>query len=74
MTRSLACIKARQYSYRYSTFWYVREVSPGVFQPYAHHSDDDRTVATFYCGQEWKPRPKFKIEPKVESQNTVEGA
>ena len=54
MTRALACIKARQYSYRYLTFWYVREVSPGVFQPYAHHSDDERTVATFYYGKEWK--------------------
>ena len=52
MTRAVACIKARRYSDRYSTFWYVREVSPGNFQPYAHHSDDDRTVATFYCGEE----------------------
>ena len=54
MTKIQAHIQARRYSDRYSTFWYVREVSPGNFQPYAHHSDDDRTVATFYCGEEWK--------------------
>ena len=22
----------------------------------------DNTVATFYCGKEWKPEPKFEIE------------
>ena len=54
MTKIQARIQARRYSDRYNTFWYVREVSPGVFQPYAHHSDDERTVATFYCGKEWK--------------------
>ena len=52
MTRAVACIKARRYSDRYSTFWYVREVSPGQFAPWAHSSDDARTVATFYCGPE----------------------
>ena len=62
MTKIQARIQARRYSDRYNTFWYVREVSPGVFQPYAHNSDDDRTVATFYCGKEWKPEPKFEIE------------
>ena len=62
MIKIQARIQARRYSDRYNTFWYVREVSPGVFQPYAHHSDDDRTVATFYCGKEWKPEPKFEIE------------
>ena len=62
MTKIQARMQARRYSDRYNTFWYVREVSPGVFQPYAHHSDDDRTVATFYCGKEWKPEPKFEIE------------
>ena len=62
MTKIQARIQARRYSDRYNTFWYVREVSPGVFQPYAHHSDDGRTVATFYCGKEWKPEPKFEIE------------
>ena len=24
--------------------------------------DNDRTIATFYCGKEWKPEPKFEIE------------
>ena len=42
--------------------WYECEVSPSVFQPYAHHSDDDRTVETFCCREEWKPEPKFEIE------------
>ena len=62
MTKIRARMQARRYSSRYNTFWYVREVFPGVFQPYAHHSDDDRTIATFYCGKEWKPEPKFEIE------------
>ena len=60
MTKIQAHIQARRYSDRYNTFWYVREVSPGVFQPYAHHSDDERTVATFYCGKEMKTQ--FEIE------------
>jgi hypothetical protein len=42
---------ARNYSSKYLTFWYVRETSPGVFQPYAHDSGDAATVATFYCGR-----------------------
>ena len=44
---------ARKYSNKYLTFWHVREVKPGVFEPYAHSSDDERTVATFYCGKKW---------------------
>ena len=54
MPKSQARAKARRYSRQYATFWYVREVSPGQFAPWAHHSDDERTVATFYCGDEWK--------------------
>jgi hypothetical protein len=54
MDKCVARAKARKYSKQYLTFWYVREVKPGDFQPYAHHSDDERTVATFYCGKEWK--------------------
>ena len=54
MPKAQARAKARRYSRQYATFWYVREVTPGVFQPYAHNSDDERTVATFYCGKEWK--------------------
>ena len=53
MTIDQARAKARKYSRQYMTFWYVREVKPGDFQPYAHHSDDERTVATFYCGRDW---------------------
>ena len=54
MPKAQARAKARRYSRQYATFWYVREVSPGQFAPWAHHSDDERTVATFYCGKEWK--------------------
>lgn len=45
---------ARKYSRKYCTFWYVREVQPGIFEPWAHSSDDERTVACFYCGKEWE--------------------
>ena len=51
MNKALACLKAKRYSRLYYTFWYVREVTPGNFQPYAHSSNDTKTVATFYCGQ-----------------------
>ena len=47
MPKSQARAKARKYSRQYLTFWYVREVSPGQFAPWAHSSDDERTVATF---------------------------
>ena len=57
MTKIQAHIQAR----RYSTTT-IRSGTSGVFQPYAHHSDDDRTIATFYCGKEWEPEPKFEIE------------
>lgn len=55
MTRAPANSLSRKYSLKYSTFWYVREVSPGVFEPYAHSSDDARTVATYCCGKFWAP-------------------
>lgn len=45
---------ARLLSRKYNTFWYVREVVPGQFEAWAHDSGDDKTVATFYCGQEQK--------------------
>lgn len=51
MTLTIASIKARRLSLEYGTFWYVREVSQNVFEPYAHHSDDERTVATYLNGQ-----------------------
>ena len=44
---------AKKYSNMYLTFWYVREVQPGKFEPYAHSSDDEKTVACFYCGKKW---------------------
>ena len=47
-----ARILAKKYSHQYSTFWYVREVSPKEYEPWAHDSGDERTVATFYCGKE----------------------
>lgn len=58
MPKSQARAKARKYSRQYLTFWYVREVSPGQFAPWAHDSDDERTVATFYCGREWEWEPE----------------
>lgn len=53
MTLIIAKIKARRYSKRYGTFWYVRQVAPGNYQPYAHSSDDERTVATYFNGEDW---------------------
>jgi hypothetical protein len=53
MTLQEAKCFALKYSKQYMTFWYVRQVQPGDFQPWAHSSDDERTVATFYCGEEW---------------------
>lgn len=44
---------AKHFSQKYGTFWYVREVTPGDYQPWAHDSDDERTVATYFCGAEW---------------------
>lgn len=49
-----ACIYARRYSKKYLTFWYVREVKPGHFEPWAHSSDDEMTKKCYYCGREWK--------------------
>ena len=53
MPKSQARAFARRYSRKYLTFWYVRDMQKGTFEPYAHHSDDERTLATFYCGKEW---------------------
>jgi len=46
---SIARALARRYSKQYFT-WYVREVSPGNFQPYAHDSGDSQTVAAYMSG------------------------
>ena len=51
MTKIIASVKACRYSKHYMTFLYVREVEPGVFEPWAHSSEDGRTVAVFYCGE-----------------------
>ena len=50
MTKRQADILAKFYSKKYLTFWYVREVHPGQFEPWAHSSNDARTVSSFYCG------------------------
>jgi hypothetical protein len=50
-----ARLQARAYSDKYNTHWYVREVSQGVFEAWAHDSEDKRTVAKFYCGREETP-------------------
>lgn len=53
MTKTQAKALAKKYSLKYMTFWYVRETKPQEFEPWAHSSDDERTVATFYCGNPW---------------------
>ena len=45
---------ARKCSTEYLTFWYVREVTPNNFHSWAHDSDDEKTVACFYCGSEMR--------------------
>lgn len=50
MTLQKAKLQAKQLSKRY-IFWYVREVQPGVFEPYAHSSDDAQTVASYMQGE-----------------------
>lgn len=52
MTKIQARIQACRYSDRYNTFWYVREVKPGWFEPWAHDLDDGLTVNSYYCGKE----------------------
>lgn len=47
---SKAMYSAMRFSRKYVTHWYVREVSPGVYEAWAHSSDDEKTVACFYCG------------------------
>ena len=50
MTKTRADFLAKEYSKKYLTFWYVREVHPGQFEPWAHDLDDGLTVSSFYCG------------------------
>lgn len=51
MTLLQARIKARKYSDQYNTSWFVRRMTDGTFEPYAHCSDND-DVASFYCGKD----------------------
>lgn len=53
MTLDQAKFKARKFSNQYSTFWYVREVKPGQFEPWAHDPEDGTIVATYYLGKPW---------------------
>jgi hypothetical protein len=50
MLLSIANSLSRSYSRKYFS-WYVREVTPGNFQPWAHDSGDSQTVSAFYGGQ-----------------------
>lgn len=54
MTLLKARISARTFSNVYNTNWFVRYMPDGTYQPWAHSSDDQRTVAMFYCGKEVK--------------------
>lgn len=51
MTKAQARAQARRLSIKYIVY-YVREVEPGDFEPWAHSSDDARTVACFISGRE----------------------
>jgi len=44
---------AKKYSKQYMTFWYVRKITDNDYQPWAHSSEDEATVATFYYGKPW---------------------
>ena len=52
-TKEQADRLAKGYSLKYCTFWYVREVKPGEFEPWAHDLDDGCSVSCFYCGEDW---------------------
>jgi len=52
-TLDTATHEAQRFSRKYGTFWYVRKMSNGDFLAYAHSSDDEQTVKTFFCGDEW---------------------
>jgi len=52
MTKIQACLKAKRLSIQYGV-WYVREVKPGAFEPWAHSSDDAQTVACYISGKEF---------------------
>lgn len=45
-----ACTLASEYSKKYLTHWYVRDVGNNLYSPWAHSSDDEKTVACYYCG------------------------
>ena len=49
MTLLRAKLLAKHYSNQYYS-WYVREVTPGNFEPWAHDSEDHQTVAAYYSG------------------------
>ena len=50
LTKRQADILAKSFSKKYLTFWYVRQISPLQFEPWAHDLDDGLTVSSFYCG------------------------
>jgi uncharacterized CHY-type Zn-finger protein len=49
----LARLKCKATSKRYLTFWYVRKLENEKYAIWAHDSHDDKTVACFYCGEDW---------------------
>lgn len=48
-----ARLQARHLSIQYSV-WYVRHIGNGIYQAYAHSSEDSNTVACFISGKEFK--------------------
>lgn len=51
LTETQATAQAKKFSDKYNTFWYVRKLAEDNYQPWAQSSEDDRTVAGFYCGR-----------------------
>ena len=50
LTKRQADVLAKSFSKKYLTFWYVRQISPLQFEPWAHDLNDGLTVSSFYCG------------------------
>lgn len=52
LTLTMARAQAKRFSNKYNCSWFVRKISNNNFQPWAHDSETESTVAQFYCGKE----------------------
>lgn len=64
-TKLQADLLARGYSLKYSTVWYVREVKPGEFEPWAHDLEDGCTHSAFHCGRRLKDEATDKLNSTI---------